>query len=60
LADAIFVGVCRNLNKLPDNLRQRYDLLLQNKDFIDAVEQSTTDNEKVNSRIKIAIEAFSR
>jgi uncharacterized protein with ParB-like and HNH nuclease domain len=60
LADAVYVGIARNRHKLSENLPQAYAMLLQNQDFIESIEQHTTDNDKVTLRIKLAAEAFSR
>lgn len=60
LADAVFVGVCRNLDHLTDNLGEAYATLLNNPEFIESIEQHTADNDKVNTRIILAIQAFRR
>jgi len=58
LADAVFVGVCRNLDYLTNDLGTAYASLLKNSEFVESVEQHTTDNDKINMRITLAIQTF--
>ena len=60
VADAIYVGIARNLYDLPANIVTRYEELIQNEAFIEAIDQHTTDNDKVQLRINMAIAAFSK
>jgi hypothetical protein len=60
--DAVMVGVARRLvsgriNNCMD-LKQRYELLLTNNEFITASEKATADEENVNTRISLATQAF--
>lgn len=60
LADAVYVGICRNLTSLTNDPKGAYNALLQNSSFIECVEQHTTDNDKINTRITLAIKAFGK
>ena len=62
LFDAVMIGVARRLAKgsitAPDVLKERYEGLLKNKSFDRAISAGTTDETNVESRLKIATEAF--
>jgi hypothetical protein len=63
--DSVMVGVASRLRRgkpiaVKAGLRKAYDDLLKTKSYLDSVEKSTADEESVKSRIKLAIEAFSK
>lgn len=58
LADAVYVGICKNLHNLPNDILIRYKNLLKDVNFSETTEQHTTDSDKVNLRIIMAIKAF--
>ena len=52
--DSVFVAFARNLEHVPADVRQRYDTLLQNSSYTDAVGSRTTDDEVVRERLELA------
>ncbi len=60
--DAIMVGLAKRLSVGSINdlaaIKRKYEGLLKNTDFADAYERSTSNEEKVKLRIKLAIQAF--
>jgi len=50
--DSIFCSIINNLDKLPVNLKDRYDSLLNDKDFINYTSLGTTDTKTVKERYK--------
>lgn len=62
--DAVMVGLSRRLADNPPldagRFRTLYGQLLENNDFIAAYERSTSDEEQVKTRIRIATENFTR
>jgi hypothetical protein len=60
--DAVMVGVARRLEQGPiedlEGLQERYEELLQDEDFQQATQESTSDEERVRIRIALAEEAF--
>lgn len=65
LADAVYAGVYYRIRSSSyiqhDNHKQlamAHKQLLSSKEFLDSVEQSTTDNDKVKSRIEFAIRQY--
>jgi uncharacterized protein with ParB-like and HNH nuclease domain len=61
--DAVMIGVARRLNRGGlrdiDNLKEKYESLLKDNDFLNATSKGGTLSEKnVRFRIKLAIEAF--
>lgn len=58
VAESVFIGVARNFSNLPKDLSGRFCDLVMTQDFIDATEQHTTDAEKVEMRIGLAIKMF--
>ena len=60
--DAVMIGVANRLKagkiKKPSIILETYEKLLNNDNFMSACETATTDEENVNRRIKISIEAF--
>ena len=58
--DAISVALARaDRENIPD-VKDRYENLLAEDSFLGSVSQGTTDKDRVNHRINMAIEAFSR
>ena len=64
LCDAILVGVARRLQKgeisRPTTIRDRYEDLLADDDFLSAINSATTDEENVKYRLKASTEAFGK
>jgi len=60
LFDAIVVALSSVGVKKIKKLSEKISQLKMDKAFLEAVEKSTTDADRVQSRIKIAIEAFSK
>lgn len=58
LADAVYVGIAKNIDNLPNDIKARHRALTNNPDFTDAIGQHTTDTDKVMTRIDLAIKAF--
>ena len=60
--DSVMVGIARRLanGQIRDckALKNRYQALLKNEDFIDATETGTSVKTSVDSRISLATEAF--
>jgi hypothetical protein len=60
--DAVMYGVAKRLQRGPIGevaaLREAYDSLMRNRDFLDAVEHSTADGGKVEKRLRLGKEAF--
>ena len=52
--DSVFVAFARNLEHVPADVEQRYDRLLQNFSYTDAVGSRTTDDEVVRERLELA------
>lgn len=52
--DSVFVAFARNLNKIPGDIKTRFDLLKSDKAFQDNVSSSTTDVEAVTNRLGLA------
>ena len=59
--DAVMVGVASRLQNgaIKNSLKSQYDKLLNNADFIDAISEQTSHRERVQRRLKLAIDAFS-
>ncbi len=64
LCDAILVGIARRLQKgeisRPTMIRDRYDDLLADEDFLSAINSATTDEENVKYRLMASTEAFGK
>jgi hypothetical protein len=58
LADAVYVGVARNINELSSELRKKWEILLRDEVLLDAVSRHTTDSDKIAARISLAINLF--
>jgi uncharacterized protein with ParB-like and HNH nuclease domain len=58
LSDAVYVGVARNINNLSPELKQKWNTLIHNEVFLDAVSRHTTDLDKITARISLAIDLF--
>ena len=62
ILDSVFVGVMRRLEKGPINdleqLREAYEALLKNEDYVSAIDKSTADETSVSRRIELATAAF--
>ena len=60
--DSVMFGLCKRLDHGPinnkDNLYKKYNLLLKNNDYLNAVSQSTADETSVLIRTKLAKEYF--
>lgn len=60
--DAVMVGLARRLSVFPtadlENIRRAYDTLLENSEFKVAYESSTSEEEQVRDRVKLATGAF--
>ena len=42
------------------DLKEKFDLLKQNDSYLASISKSTTDSDRVESRIKVAVEIFSK
>lgn len=60
LFDSLMVGIGRRLESGPieTDIRKKYDNLLQGEDFKTAIGYRTSDLNRVNTRIRLATEAF--
>ncbi len=59
--DSVMLGIAKNREVLasrPEVVRQTYEELLKNEDFIKSYTRATTDNESLRKRISLATEAF--
>lgn len=60
--DSLMTGVARRLTTGPiertDQLRERYRALLNNKEYVNAVETGTSQEANVSTRLRLATEAF--
>lgn len=60
--DAVMVAVATRLQRGQiqdcDGFKEQYDLLLRNEHFLEVTGRATADEESVNSRIKLATNAF--
>lgn len=60
--DAVMVGVARRLDHSPihdhEDVRRRYELLLDNEDFQNAYQKSTAQESSVANRLRLSTEAF--
>lgn len=60
--DSVMVGITRRLEKgeITDfgTLRERYQILLRDEKFVNSTEVSTSDEERLQSRIALATQAF--
>lgn len=52
--DCVMVTIANNLNSLSGDLRQRYEDLVENAEFLQNVNGGTTDEEIVHSRFRWA------
>ena len=53
--DSIMVAIALNLNKIPQDIKERHQQLLKDKEYIDLVYQFTTAPEFLQQRIDMAI-----
>ena len=60
LLDSVMVAVARIGPTGITNLRERYNKLMANQSYLESISKSTTDKERVERRINIAIETFSK
>ncbi len=62
LCDSVMIGVARRLEAGPVSdkagLKTKYDLLLQDKSFLDAISSGTSDEVNVKRRLMMATESF--
>jgi hypothetical protein len=56
--DSVFTAFGRKLESVPDDVRDRYQRLIKNSDYLSVVSRSTTDEEVVARRLKLAREAL--
>lgn len=54
--DSIFCTVLNNIDKLPDNLRERYDNLINDERFVEYTTLATTDTKVLKARFKYVLE----
>lgn len=54
--DAVMITISKHLNEIPEDLRARYKTLLSDTDFEKATRESTTDKERIVSRLRRAEE----
>ncbi len=52
--DCVMVSFAKNLDAIPQNIKERYDNLIKNSDFLKNVSSATTDEEVVKSRFTTA------
>lgn len=52
--DSVYTAFSHHLDKIPEDIRKRYDALLENIEFNEATKGATTDNEIVKRRISLA------
>ena len=52
--DCVMVSFARNLQQVPNDLRQRYDTLKRNENFLKHVLSATTDADAVRTRFQLA------
>jgi len=53
LMDSVFCTVSENIHHIPNNLKERYDNLLNDKTFEELTSKGTTDTKKVKSRFEL-------
>jgi hypothetical protein len=63
VVDSLMTGVAKRLTKKgkikqPNQLRERYDALMQTKEYLSAVETGTAQESNVQGRLRLAEEAF--
>ncbi len=56
ILDAVMIAFAKYLNKIPSNIKDRYNKLRKNDAFIDYVSNHTTDEKIVKQRIALTIE----
>lgn len=54
--DSVMVAFALNSDKVPSDVQSRYKKLIETKEFLDSVSLHTTDEDKVDLRIKLALE----
>ena len=52
--DSIFVAFAKHVDKLPDNIKERFQKLVSNEEFKKSISDATTDTDVVNNRLKLA------
>ena len=52
--DSVYVAFARNLNRIPENIEQRYKDLTADPEFLGLIAAGTTDEEVVKDRFKLA------
>ena len=52
--DCVMVSFAKNLQKVPEDLTERYEKLKEHKDFLKYVVSATTDDDAVKTRFKLA------
>lgn len=58
--DSISVAIATPGNKRAQDLKESYKNLIENKAYLTTIEKSTTDTDRVKSRIKLAISTLSK
>ena len=53
--DAVMSSFSENLDKIPEDVRARYEKLKKDDEFIDAISQGTTDVDKVRKRLRMSM-----
>ena len=56
LFDSVFIAFAKNLNSLPDNIGERFEMLKANEEFQIKIGGATTDPEVVQTRLRLAEE----
>jgi uncharacterized protein with ParB-like and HNH nuclease domain len=59
LADSVMVGVAKNLNNT-SKLNSKYLKLINNNEYLESIEQHTTDTDKIQLRTGLAIKIFKK
>ena len=52
--DAVIVAFSKHFNSIPSNIKDRYNLLINKKEFDKCTRQATTDVDTVKERIRLA------
>jgi hypothetical protein len=56
VCDSVLTAFSKNLNRIPPDIRERFDTLVKDDAFLRSVSSGTTDNEVVHSRLDAAEE----
>ena len=56
--DSVMVAFSKNLDRIPNDIRHRYEVLKSNDAFLQTTTQRTTDAERVRQRFRLAFESL--